>query len=202
MRIVRSHGLTPLSRPVRRGAYYEVIAGTRSGGQMRVVVDAFAGDILKLNPILAGGPNGPRLAAPYDPALPPRPVAPYDPNSRLVAPYESTVPPPVDPRIAAAPPGRFDDSVPALPPRNVPGARIANTPDATSALSPPRTPIPRPRPQVADAQIEPPTLAGAPAPQPEAEPKPAVARPAAARKPAPAPVPPGEAKMIPVAPLE
>src|SRR5262245_63150263 len=71
MRIVRSHGLMPLSRPARRQATYEVIAGTRSGGQMRVVIDAFSGDVVKVNPIAAGGPNGPRLAAPYDPSLPP-----------------------------------------------------------------------------------------------------------------------------------
>ena len=32
LRIVRSTGLAPLSRPMRRGAYYEVIAANRAGG--------------------------------------------------------------------------------------------------------------------------------------------------------------------------
>ena len=45
MRIVRSAGLAPLTRPTRRGSYYVVIAGTRSGGHMRVLVDAYAGEV-------------------------------------------------------------------------------------------------------------------------------------------------------------
>src|SRR4051794_35434527 len=129
MRIVRSHGLTPLSRPARRGPYYEVIAGTRAGGQMRVVVDAYAGDILRINQVLAGGPNGPRLAAPYDPALPPRPV-PSDEVRQRSPSHES---PPAnlnETRIVAAPP-RFDALLPApIPPRPIVGPQMANAPDA------------------------------------------------------------------------
>ena len=44
MRIVRSTGLAPLTRPARRGPYYVLLATNRSGGQMRVVVDAYAGE--------------------------------------------------------------------------------------------------------------------------------------------------------------
>jgi hypothetical protein len=190
MRIVRSHGLAPLSRPARREGYYEVIAGTRSGGQTRVVVDAFTGDILKVNPLQAGGPNGPRFAAPYDPSLPPRPVAPYGG--------------PPDPMLGMAPQNRFDDGMPPVPPRAVPGARIANAPPAEAAAPvarPERTPMPRPRPQLAvsEAPVEAPTLAGAPPPE---QPKPA-AKPAVAPKPAAAPAVPVRATtMVPVAPLE
>jgi hypothetical protein len=207
MRIVRSHGLTPLSRPLRRGSYYEVIAGTRAGGQMRVVVDAFAGDILRLNPILAGGPNGPRQAAPYDPTLPPRPVAPNEAGQR--APYDAPPPNLNETRIVAAPPRFEAGPPPPVPPRPIPGPQIANVPDATGALSTPpapraeRTPMPRPRPAVAAHEpVEPPTLAGAPPSQPAVEPKPAVAKPAVAAKPAPVAAPMAETKMIPVAPLE
>jgi hypothetical protein len=206
MRIVRSTGLAPLSRPMRRGAYYEVIAANRAGGQMRIVVDAFAGDIVKVNPIMAGGPYGPRLAAPYDPQLqpPPRPVAPY---------------------------ARFDDGVPPVPPRNVPAARIATAPatapapDATAALPAARTPIPRARPSSAarEAPPSPPALAAAPpaaapataatpsaaapalASSPLATAPPLAAAPAAAAPKATAPAagaPSGEPKLVPVAPLE
>ena len=158
MRIVRSTGLAPVSRPMRRGAYYEVIAANRAGGQMRVVVDAFAGDIVKVNPIVAGGPYGPRLAAPYDPQLqPPRPVAPYAPAG---------APPPHEGPGASAPYARFDDGVPPVPPRNVPGARIATVPatapapDATGALpavrpSVARTPMPRARPNIGPPEVPP-----------------------------------------------
>jgi hypothetical protein len=214
MRIVRSHGLAPLSRPARHGDYYEVIASTRSGGQMRVVIDAFAGDILKINPVVAGGPNGPRPAAPYDPSLPPRPMGPYDQGQRVPSPYDG----PPEPSLGLPPQTRFDDGVPPVPPRIVPGARIANAPPPDAAAVPPpqapvaRTPIPRPRPAIAarEVPIEPPSLAGAPpAPAPVVLPA-AVVKPVAAPKPAsasnpasaPKPLPTGEAQMVPVAPLE
>src|SRR5438270_11819114 len=60
MRIVRSTGLAPLTRPARRGPYYVLLATTRSGGQMRVVVDAYAGEIVRVNPMLVAGLYGPQ----------------------------------------------------------------------------------------------------------------------------------------------
>jgi hypothetical protein len=226
MRIVRSTGLAPLSRPMRRGAYYEVIAANRAGGQMRVVVDAFAGGIVKVNPIMAGGPYGPRLAAPYDPQLqpPPRPVAPHSPAG---------APTPHEVLGALAPYGGFDDGVPPVPPRNVPGARIATAPattpapDATGALPaahPPaaRTPMPRARPNIGTPEAPPALAAVPPTAAPAAAANPSVATPAVASSPlatapplavappaaapkATAPAagaPSGEPKLVPVAPLE
>jgi hypothetical protein len=104
MRIVRSTGLAPLTRPGRRGPYYMVVAANRSGGQMRVVVDAYSGEIVRINPMLVAGLYAPQVAAPYDPA--PRVV---------------TVPP----ELRDSPPGygpnaRFDDGAATL------GAECAN----------------------------------------------------------------------------
>src|SRR5947199_77406 len=97
MRIVRSTGLAPLTRPARRGPYYVLLATNRSGGQMRVVVDAYAGDIVRVNPMLVAGLYGPQPAAPYGP--PPRivtgpskfddPPLAYTPNTR----FDGGVPP-------------------------------------------------------------------------------------------------------------
>src|SRR5262249_32306388 len=48
MRIVRSTGLAPLTRPARRGPYYVILAGNRSGGQMRVMIDAYGGGVVRI----------------------------------------------------------------------------------------------------------------------------------------------------------
>ena len=67
--IVRASGLVPLSQPVRRGpGAYVVVAGGRGGEQVQVVVDAYAGNIRRVNPI-AMRPYGapPSAAYPYDP---------------------------------------------------------------------------------------------------------------------------------------
>jgi hypothetical protein len=212
MRIVRSTGLTPLTRPGRRGPYYVVVAANRSGGQMRVVIDAYGGEIVRINPMLVAGLYGPQLAAPYDP--PPRivTVPSYDPPPRVV-----TVPPEIkDPPTGSVPTARFDGGVPPVPPRSVPGARIATAPAATvppltaavpphTAALPERTPTPRPRPNVASNQ----TPAVAPAALQATAPAPVPVPPAAAA-PAPPAAPannnpaakPEALQMIPVAPLE
>ena len=50
--IVRASGLMPLSQPVRRGpGAYVLVAGGPSGEQVQVVVDAYAGNIRRVNPI-------------------------------------------------------------------------------------------------------------------------------------------------------
>ena len=67
MSIVRSTGLAPLTRPMRRGPYYVLVAVDRVGRQMRVVVDAQLGDIVNLRPALAAGSYGPELGRPVGP---------------------------------------------------------------------------------------------------------------------------------------
>ena len=64
MSIVRSTGLAPLTRPVRRGPYYVLVAVDRVGREMRVVVDAQLGDIVNLRPALAAGSYGPEVTRP------------------------------------------------------------------------------------------------------------------------------------------
>src|ERR1700680_2654391 len=62
--IVRSTGLAPLTRPMRRGPYYVLVAVDRVGRQMRVVVDAQLGDIVNLRPALAADSYGPEVGRP------------------------------------------------------------------------------------------------------------------------------------------
>jgi hypothetical protein len=203
MRIVRSTGLTPLTRPGRRGPYYVVIAANRSGGQMRVVVDAYAGEIVRINPMLVAGLYGPQYA--------PQVAAPYDPPPRtMTAPPEIKDPPP-----GLGPNARFDGGVPPVPPRSVPGARIATAPAAGAppltaapphaAALPARTPMPRARPSVASKETPaaaPEALqATAPAPPQVTAPAPAVVPPAAPAQDSTA-AKPEPSQMIPVAPLE
>jgi hypothetical protein len=186
--VVRSIGMQPLSRPLRRGANYVVVASTRSGARMRIVIDAFDGTILRMRPA--------RMARlhrqPYRPLYRPPPVTPYGP-----APVEAQ----------------------PVPPRNIPGPRVANTPAAIPSMPgvgprtpgpiPPRhTPLPRPRPKVASKDItgstppvsKPPVAAH----QPEATPAPETAKPETVKPAEPASSPPKseELKLVPVAPLD
>jgi hypothetical protein len=179
MSIVRSTGLAPLTRPMRRGPYYVLVAVDRVGRQMRVVVDAQLGDIVNLRPALAAGSYGPELGRPY--ALPGVAAAPPDATSAGSHPSGD---------VYGLHPGG-EAALAPTPPRPIPNARAANTPPniasppptrvavAEPALPPP-PPLPRPRPKLA--------LNEAPA----AAPTEAPAAPAAA-SPSPAPSGAGEA---------
>ena len=211
MRIVRSSGMAPLTRPVRRGAYYVVLAGTRSGGQMRVLVDAYGGEIVKVNPMVAMDPYGSRFAAPYGTQPP---VDPYGPAPRLAPPYDAPpriagVPPEIkDPPPGSIPPSaRHDEETPPLPPRTVPNGRLAAAPYAATPprAAPPvaRTPMPRPRPSVAARET--PAVPPATTPQSVEPSSPVAADPPAAVVPPPAVTSPPATEpttMVPVAPLE
>jgi hypothetical protein len=85
--LVRSTGLVPLSRPMRRGPIYVLHAVDPAGQEVRVIVDARLGRILRVVPLL-----GPRYAMPVVPppyGRPPGPIAMapdgYGPNSRIAA---------------------------------------------------------------------------------------------------------------------
>jgi hypothetical protein len=199
MRIVRSTGLAPLTRPMRRGPAYVVVAANRSGGQMRVVIDAMSGDIMTVNPMVAMRSYGAQPLYPY--------VAPpldgqhgsYGPGPR----FDGGVPPvpPRDvphPRIATAPMVAPAPAV-APPARDLPDARIATAPTVAppaASTAPARTPLPRPRPNVAandaPAASSAPNAARAPVPTATA---PAIIKPAPAAEP-------NATQMVPVAPLE
>jgi hypothetical protein len=178
MSIVRSTGLAPLTRPMRRGRYYVLVAVDRVGRQMRVVVDAQLGDVVNMRPAMAAGPYGPEVARSYDPELA-RPngtsgSAPTYPDAATgttgsygrYSSGESAPPPPraiPDVRTpdfrapdARAPDARAPDA--RAPDARTPNFRAANAPNVAPPPSrlvvpepalPPPPPLPRPRPKMA-----------------------------------------------------
>jgi hypothetical protein len=167
MSIVRSTGLAPLTRPMRRGPYYVLVAVDRVGRQMRVVVDAQLGDIVNLRPALAADSYGPEMGRPGG------------------LPAVAAAPPDTATAYGSHPSG--DTAFPPTPPRSIPNVRAAvNAPNPASPPTrlavaepalPPPPPLPRPRPKLA--------LIEAPAPAPAD----ASAGPPTAKPPAPAAVP-------------
>jgi hypothetical protein len=186
MSIVRSTGLAPLTRPMRRGPYYVLVAVDRVGRQMRVVVDAQLGDIVNLRPALAAGSYGPELGRPelgHPNGLPGVAAAPPDTTGATT--------------VYGSRPGG-DSAIAPTPPRSIPNASIPNARPAVnvpSTASPPPTrvavaepalppppPLPRPRPKLALNEVPAATPAEAPAGPPAAKPP---APPAVAPSPAP-----------------
>ncbi len=160
MSIVRRTGLAPLTRPMRRGPYYVLIAVDRVGRQMRVMVDAQLGDIVNLRPALATTSYGPDVVHPYPAPLGaplPEPVAPVTPlvprlgSDNVLAPT-APAPRPVAPaRAEAAPPPR---SAPNPRPTEAPSPAMPATRTAVAEPpSPPPPPLPRPRPHLAANQV-------------------------------------------------
>jgi hypothetical protein len=143
MAIVRSAGLAPSSRPVRRGGAYVLTATSRGGSQVRVVVDAYEGDILRVSPLYAAGRDeGPRITYGRDPRfdggvppVPPRSV----PNAHLANVPPATGPVEVKPQHAPLPRPRPSVAVAApAPDPVVPAAASASvpTPVPTEAAPP------------------------------------------------------------------
>jgi hypothetical protein len=187
MSVVRSTGLTPLTRPMRRGPYYVLVAVDRVGRQMRVVVDAQLGDIVNLRPALAAGSYGPEVGRPI--GLP------------------ATGAPPPD--TAAATPGygsrsSGDNALAPTPPRPIPNARPVNAPGAASPPTrvavaepalPPSPPLPRPRPKLALNETSTQTPVQVPVQAPaDASAGPPAAKPAAPPAAAPSPAPSGDSE--------
>jgi hypothetical protein len=141
MSIVRSTGLAPLARPMRRGPYYVLVAVDRVGRQMRVVVDARLGDIVNLRPALASGSFGPELARAN--ALPGA-----APAAEPAPPPIASVPNPRPPSAASQP----------LPPTHL---------AVTEPASPP--PLPRPRPHLAASDVRAPAVSPLPPPPDQIE---------------------------------
>ena len=138
--IVRSTGLEPLGRPVRQGQAYAVRAIDEAGEEVRVIVDARLGRIVKVIPLME-----PRYAMPLlrPPAFgrPPRPVA-MVPDGGIEGPEFN------GPGVGGLMAGR-----------------PAAAPHEPSAPAGP--PLPRPRPKVASTESPPaqPVTGGAAAPQ-------------------------------------
>jgi hypothetical protein len=126
--IVRSAGLEPLHRPLRQGQGYVLRAVNPAGREVRVIVDAESGRIVRITTL-----PGPKY--------PPPVTMPYErPPSRGVA-----VPDGHGPRLRIpAPPAEADAAPPA-------GRGIRPAPSQKSA-APMTPPLPRPRPEVATTE--------------------------------------------------
>jgi hypothetical protein len=140
--IVRSTGLEPMGSPVRQGPTYALRAVDPAGEEVRVIVDAQRGRIVKVIPLMAPRYAMPLLRPPY--GRPPRPMAMvpegYGPNPRaaMLLPGAEAPPPP----NAAGPGG-----VPGGP-AHAAGA----SPDPAVQAGPP--PLPRPRPKLASTDSD------------------------------------------------
>jgi len=204
MSIVRSTGLSPLTRPMRRGAYYVLVAVDRVGRQMRVVVDAQLGDIVNLRPALAAGsygsyaPEAGRQVGPSGVVAAPPDIAGANP---AYGPRPGSEPYAYGTRPGAAPrPGAETGLAP--PPRPIPNARPAaangpapsvatpNEPALSTRVAvaepalPPAPPLPRPRPKLALNEGPAAAPVDAPAGPPAAKPAAPAAAPGAAEDPA------------------
>jgi hypothetical protein len=133
--IVSSTGLEPVGRPVRQGPVYALRAVDPAGEEVRVIVDAYLGRIVKVIPL-----SGPRYAVPL-----------------LRAPYGRP------PRPTAMIPGdEFDDFTSMGPaPGGLPagGARTPRDPAVPATQAGP--PLPRPRPKLASTDTAAPQQGGA-----------------------------------------
>src|SRR6266566_6662464 len=71
--IVSSTGLEPLGRPIRQGPAYAVRAVDAAGEEVRVIVDARLGRIVKVVPLMEPRYAMPLMRPPF--GRPPRPIA-------------------------------------------------------------------------------------------------------------------------------
>jgi hypothetical protein len=112
--IVRSTGLEPLGRPVRRGPVYTIRAVDPAGGEeLRVIVDAQVGNVVRMVPVVM--PRGvPVLRPPGRIAMAPDA---YGPNGRMPMPGAD------GPALGAAAPQ--DGASPAGPPLPRPRPKVA-----------------------------------------------------------------------------
>jgi hypothetical protein len=154
--MVRSTGLEPLGSPVRQGPIYAMRAVDPAGEEVRVIVDAQRGQIVKVIPLMAPRYAMPLMRPPY--GRPPRPMAMvpegYGPNPRA---------PMLPPGAEAPPPG----AGPGLP-------HAAGAPNEPGPQAGP-LPLPRPRPKLAstDSSDAKPAAPAGPPSAPHAQSKPA-----------------------------
>src|SRR5258708_8495076 len=135
---VRWTVLEPVGRPVRQGQAYAVRAIDEAGEEVRVIVDARIGRIVKVIPLMEPRYAMPLLRPPY--GRPPRPVA-MIPDNGIEGPEFNR------PGVGGSAAGR-----------------PAGAPHEPAAQA--RPPLPRPRPKVASTRSPPATqVPGARAPQ-------------------------------------
>ena len=204
--IIRSTGLDPLGRPMRRGAIYALHAIGRDGDEVRVLVNARSGKIVSVTPLATASRLPPEAALErYEPMpsatyIPPgrpelyeaEPPVVYE-GERLVV-YEGDPPviygprPPVEVPVAAplrrpaTPPNRAD--VPAV---SAPRVITAIEPDRAGLLPPPPERFPQRVSPAAAAKPKPAKRAVAALPKQPPLPKPRPGGGAGVASPAPKP---------------
>jgi hypothetical protein len=130
--IVRSTGLEPLGRPVRRGPVYTIRAVDPAGGEeLRVIVDAQVGNVVRMVPVVM--PRGvPVVRPPGRVAMAPDA---YGPNARMPLPGAD------GPALSAAPPPDGASSAGPPLPRPRPKLATADTPaDKPASAAPAASP--------------------------------------------------------------
>jgi len=135
--IIRSMGMDPLGRPVRRGSAYVLRALDAYGQEVTVTLDAREGRVLSVRPVMAAAaPYGPPPAAyppapygnpPYAPRYAPPPG--LDDDDEFDVEYQP-IPPGAPPPVVYAP--RASYSVPR-PPGRVPTAKVPTPKSAPAA---------------------------------------------------------------------
>jgi hypothetical protein len=179
--IVRSMGLTPLDRPYWRNGRYVLTATDRSGRQVRVVVDSYSGQVIRVRPMDVGYYDGPRgygvRPDPYDPryaAPPPPPRSIPNGPGYGPGPQPGYTPPQqpgyedddeyYDGRTGSISPAPSQSN--AAPQSKITAPKVNTSPSSRSASiaptkSPDTTPLPRPKPDVtqsASKKAEPPPV--------------------------------------------
>ncbi|CAM5210758.1 putative protein OS=Bosea thiooxidans OX=53254 GN=SAMN05660750_02448 PE=4 SV=1 [Bosea thiooxidans] len=164
----RDYGLVRIERSIRRDDTYAVDGETANGQRLRLILDAYAGDLIRRVPL-----RGRTAAAPH--------VARAEPRQDQTAPRPRLVPQPPErpaelkPPAQASAPATAAPPSPATPPAPEPAAPAEKAPVEASApatASPPAPAAP-PAPEPAKPAEQPPLEASAPAtasPPPAAKP--------------------------------
>ncbi len=124
--IIRSAGLDPLGRPVRRGPAYVLRALDAYGQEVTVAVDARQGRILSVRPVMP-------VAAPYGP-----------PGQAYVPPPYSVEPPYAPQPYYPGPEFESDDGYEPIPP-GLGGPRVIYAPRAFNDVPRPPARVPSPK---------------------------------------------------------
>ena len=114
--IVRSMGLRPTGQPVRQGHTYVVLATSRRGKSVRIIVDARLGKVLSVQQVIAVIPPAPYpVQQPVDAAVP-RPHAPDEISTPGVRPPRPIgEPQPQPPPLKPDKPEQKSPATPASP---------------------------------------------------------------------------------------
>jgi hypothetical protein len=163
--IVQSMGLVPVEQPVRKGLTYVVIANTRLGRSVRIIVDARFGKVLAVQRVIAVIPPGAYpVRQPVDGAST-RPYAP-DRGTPVVRPPDMVTRPPA---LEPEKPDRKPTTAPASP---IPAVVTTGT-SSGKPVADPKPPASNPTPAVvtigtssAKSAADPKTPDSAPSPTP------------------------------------